>query len=364
VDTQEAQRRWEQFTEALTAQEAWDPSKHPRQGGPPNAGWWASTGGSGGSSGGVDHADTSNAPNGTDDRGPTPHMLELAHAWWQTKGALQRARRDIEELPRRIASERAQLGSGGRYAYIHTQNLAKAQRGLETAKALVPQLQKQQSDLEQQYHDSGYAEVPYSTWTPGETLVGGRGIEDVGRAVSMGGSPAGLKPTGIEFDIALGAPAILQLGKAVLRGTLSSASGKFGSTIDDFVAKLPRKTTPTTSAASQYEVKHSGPYNYTVSGGGAKFDIDGYRGSTILEAKHVGNPKSSPYVPGSSCPQTVRTEIVEGARSGLRKIRTIIESGSTPFKSVEIITNSPEAQEFFQGLLKETRVPGIVRLEP
>ena len=34
--------------EAQAAHEAWDPSKHPRLGGPPNAGWWASTGGTGG----------------------------------------------------------------------------------------------------------------------------------------------------------------------------------------------------------------------------------------------------------------------------------------------------------------------------
>jgi hypothetical protein len=134
--------------------------------------------------------------------------------------------------------------------------------------------------------------------------------------------------------------------------------------IDAFVAKLPRKATPTTSAANQYEIKHTGPYNYTVSGGGAKFDIDGYRGSTILEAKHVGNPKTSPYVPGSSCHDIPRAEVLGDVRKQLKSVRTIIESGSTPFKSVEIITNSPEAKKLFEGLLKEARVPGSVRLEP
>ena len=56
----------------------------------------------------------------------------------ETNSRLQQSRRDVEELPARIASERAQLGSGGRYAYIDNQNLAKAQRDLEAAKALVP----------------------------------------------------------------------------------------------------------------------------------------------------------------------------------------------------------------------------------
>jgi hypothetical protein len=42
----EAQRRFEQYAEELIAQEAqWDPAKHPRLGHDPNAGWFASKGG-------------------------------------------------------------------------------------------------------------------------------------------------------------------------------------------------------------------------------------------------------------------------------------------------------------------------------
>jgi hypothetical protein len=48
----------------------------------------------------------------------------------------------------------------------------------------------------------------------------------------------------------------------------------------------------------------------------------------------------------------------------LKKIRTIIESNTTPFKSVEIITNSAEAKKNFDAMLKELSVPGTVRLEP
>ncbi len=51
----EGQRRAEQFAEMLLEGD-WDPSKHPRLGGPPNAGWWASSGGSGS---GQDHAERS-----------------------------------------------------------------------------------------------------------------------------------------------------------------------------------------------------------------------------------------------------------------------------------------------------------------
>ena len=110
--------------------------------------------------------------------------------------------------------------------------------------------------------------------------------------------------------------------------------------------------------------RHTGPYNYTVSGGGAKFNIDGYGGSTILDAKHVRTPRSSPYVPGSTCPPAVREEVEDGVRNQLAKIRTIIESGSTPFKSIEIVTNDPQTKKYFERLLKEAGVRGKVRLEP
>jgi hypothetical protein len=51
-------------------------------------------------------------------------------------------------------------------------------------------------------------------------------------------------------------------------------------------------------------------------------------------------------------------------RREFAKLRTIIESRSTPFKEVEVITNSPEAKTFFEALLKEVGVPGKVRVEP
>jgi hypothetical protein len=45
----EARHRYTRLIEALELQEAqWDPARHPRRGGPPNAGWFATTGGSGG----------------------------------------------------------------------------------------------------------------------------------------------------------------------------------------------------------------------------------------------------------------------------------------------------------------------------
>jgi hypothetical protein len=52
AQARDAQARFERFVEGSNLQEAlWDPSKHPRRGGPPNAGWFATTGGGGGAGG-------------------------------------------------------------------------------------------------------------------------------------------------------------------------------------------------------------------------------------------------------------------------------------------------------------------------
>ena len=132
--------------------------------------------------------------------------------------------------------------------------------------------------------------------------------------------------------------------------------------VEAYIQRCPRSPTPTKSPANRYEIAQTGPHNYRISGGGKHFDIDGYRGTKILEAKHVGNVNSSPYVPGSSCYGPVREKATKEARDELLRVRTIIQSGEAPFKSIEIITNTPESRAFFEGLLKEVGVPGTVRI--
>lgn len=88
---------------------------------------------------------------------------------------------------------------------------------------MAPELEKQLVELEQQYHDSGFDDVPYSTWTRGETIVGGKGIEQVGRAVVGKGEPSGLERTGDEFTVALAATSALQIGRAVLSRVLAKS---------------------------------------------------------------------------------------------------------------------------------------------
>ena len=156
----------------------------------------------------------------------------------------------------------------------------------------------------------------------------------------------------------------MQLGKLALGKALGSSSSKLATNVDEFVATLPRKATPTSSPANLYEIKHTGAYDYTVSGGGTKFNIDGFRGTTILEAKFINKPLASPFVPGSSIPDSIRAKIMTKVRGELTKIHSLIKSDATPFKAVEIITISPEAKINFETMLKELSVPGTVRLKP
>jgi hypothetical protein len=293
-------------------------------------------------------------------------MLELAGAWQHAKDKLDQYKRDLETLPGLIASERAQLRRGGRYAYIHAQNVSKAETDLLVAKVHVPELEAQLRDLEKEYREAGFDDINFAVFNSGEHWVGGTGIARVGRAVRDGESPAGPTPTNIEPDVALlfgsGLPK-----KGLVRGALRAATRRRPRPqvdIDAYVRTLKRTKTPTRNAAFQYEIKHTGPYNYELKGGGATFEIDGYRGSTILEAKHVRDPATSPFVPGSSCDERIRTAILNKVRAELTRARTIINSGTTPFNSLEIVTNSQKAKVMFEAIMKELAIPGSVRVAP
>jgi hypothetical protein len=164
----------------------------------------------------------------------------------------------------------------------------------------------------------------------------------------------GLKIAGGSLGLLANVKAARDLSRAATAAELEK--------VEEYVATCPRASTPTKTAANQYEIAHAGPHNYDISGGGVDLEIDGYRGTTILEAKHAGDVKSSPYIPDSSCPDGVRASILNKTRKQLDKMRSIIRSGETPFKSIEIITNTPESKALFESMLKEVGVPGTVRL--
>ncbi|HEY2895007.1 MAG TPA: hypothetical protein VGJ16_12360 [Pirellulales bacterium] len=164
----------------------------------------------------------------------------------------------------------------------------------------------------------------------------------------------GLKIAGGALGLAGNAKAARDLRQAASAAELAR--------VEAYIAKCPRTPTPTRTPANQYEIAHTGPHNYGIAGGGETFQIDGYQGTTILEAKHVGDVKSSPYVPGTTFPASLRAKILSEEREKLERVRTIIRSGKTPFKSIEIITNTPESKTLFEGMLKDVGLPGTVRI--
>jgi hypothetical protein len=316
--------------------------------------------------------------------GPTPSMIRSRRLAVDLKSAAQ--------LPDDVArAATAGLGTGGKVLVNASATAIKnvATLGLSTSQLELIGVTKED-------RDRGYDTAVTIATASGEVLLA-VGTGGISAALSKGGKVARTASGAlVAYDAAGNAVGVVQgsydaaqdgvtltNGAQVAAGALglganvktarrlkaagagrSIVSRKSVVNVDHYIATRPRKWTPRKSPANRYEIKHTGPYNYTVSGGSESFDIDGYSGSVILEAKHVHSPASSPFVPGSSCLEKVRKKVLTDTRDELRRVRTIIESGETPFTSLEVITNSSEAKTLFDGMLKEMSVPGTVRLEP
>ncbi|MBL9124104.1 MAG: hypothetical protein JNG90_10765 [Planctomycetaceae bacterium] len=373
------EQRLEGFLAIHEAQ--WDPAKHPRRGSPPNAGWFATTGSTSRGEPSRSFFDVLSNRHRTVSEligGPTPEMIRASRLTIE----LQSAAEKTDEIARAAG---AGLLTGGKAVVNGTATAIKNVATLGLSDSQLELIGVTQAD-----RDRGYDTAVTIATASGEILIA-VGMGGVASALSKGGTVVRVASGAlVAFDAAGNAVGVVRgihdvstngvtiaNGAQIAAGALglgansrtmrelsqASNSRRLGQ-IDEYVTALPRKVTPTTSAANQYEVRHTGPYNYIVSAGDVSFAIDGYRGTTILEAKHVGNSMSSPYVPGSTCPDLVRRKILTKAREELRKAHEIIKSGSTPFESIEIITNSAEAKKLFERILKESHVPGIVRLEP
>jgi hypothetical protein len=130
----------------------------------------------------------------------------------------------------------------------------------------------------------------------------------------------------------------------------------------DWMDTLPTKQTPTSTAAGRYEVAQTGPSNYEMRAGIVKIDADGFRtiDAAALDAKHVGSGTRSPYVPGSDLPDFVRQKILGQFENELQRYRAVIESGDTPVRGLEIITNDPRAVPYFEEMLDKHEIVGRV----
>ena len=134
--------------------------------------------------------------------------------------------------------------------------------------------------------------------------------------------------------------------------------------VDDYVAGLYTKATPTSTNAGLFEVEQTGPLNYRVTGGGTAINADGYQDTTLLEAKYVGNPTNSPYVDGSNVPQFLQDKIDLQQQYEFERYQAVISDPNVPFNSLNVLTNEPTAVPYFQRLMNQYQIPGEVRVVP
>lgn len=116
----------------------------------------------------------------------------------------------------------------------------------------------------------------------------------------------------------------------------------------------------------KYQEKVAGLKEYELTGGNSKIWADGVDRNTgkVLESKFIGNPSTSPFIPGSSAPQFLRDKITNEIRGEFQRYADIIKNADTPMTQLEVITNNPAATEFFEKLLREFDIPATVIVKP
>ena len=113
-------------------------------------------------------------------------------------------------------------------------------------------------------------------------------------------------------------------------------------------------------ASLAFQIANAGPTEYLVTGGGTQLWVDGIANTTILEAKFIGKPRSSPFIPGSSIADPIRQKILIAVEDEFSRMQKIINDPSAPFLSVRIITNDSAANPYFQSLLDKYNLHGEI----
>lgn len=132
---------------------------------------------------------------------------QLAGQWYVADSSRRAAQSQINELPAQIAllekRVRSPWANVGRSNNIQPtlNKLSDVKSQLAYAKANLPKYEAAGYALASEYSDRGFDSINYTTWTPGEQLVGGTGIRNVAYAVTYGGPVSGLgySPSPIDF---------------------------------------------------------------------------------------------------------------------------------------------------------------------
>jgi hypothetical protein len=98
---------------------------------------------------------------------------------------------------------------------------------------------------------------------------------------------------------------------------------------------------------------------YNVIGGGTTIWADGAQSADclLLEAKYVGNPANSPYVPGSSAPSFVQANVNAEVSSEMIRYANAINDPNVPAVGLQVITSNALAAPYFQTYIAASGVP-------
>jgi hypothetical protein len=140
--------------------------------------------------------------------------------------------------------------------------------------------------------------------------------------------------------------------------------GSASSAVDSYASGLYKIETPTGKASGLFEVEQTGPYNYRVPAGSTTIDIDGFKGTTMLDAKFVEKPAISPYINESSMPPYLREKILKEQQWEFQRYKAAIDDPAVPFNRLDVLTNEPRAVPYFQSLMDQYNVPGSVKIVP
>jgi RHS repeat-associated protein len=124
---------------------------------------------------------------------------------------------------------------------------------------------------------------------------------------------------------------------------------------------------PKGSGANQaYQIRQVGSTEYHATGGGTQVWADGLDTNTseLLDAKYVGNPGRSPFVPGGKVPGFIQAKIDAKMGDEFSRYAAVINDPGNPLTGLRVITNMPGAVPYFQGLMQQYGVPGSVILSP
>ncbi|MGQ5580338.1 polymorphic toxin-type HINT domain-containing protein, partial [Streptomyces sp. ECR3.8] len=124
---------------------------------------------------------------------------------------------------------------------------------------------------------------------------------------------------------------------------------------------------PKGSGANQaYQIRQVGSTEYHATGGGTQVWADGLdiNTSELLDAKYVGKPGRSPYVPGGKVPEFIQAQVDEKMNDEFARYAAVINDPRNPLKGLRVITNEPGAVPYFRGLMQQHGIPGSVVLSP